>query len=691
MQNKSFSAVNIPLNTNLLGRLKNTSLPKTHGLMPLFEAVVNSIHSIEESAQNFEDSYIKIKILRNKKFTPFLESDETRKTSEHNSEIYGFSVTDNGVGFNDQNLESFQTLDSEHKADKGCRGVGRLLWLKAFESIKIISSFKGEDGARYTRRFYFNKNQGIADIVTNPVENATPQTTVKLEGFYEKYLKYTHKTAQSIANDLLEHCLWFFVREGGAPKITVEDDKEIISLDSVFEEHMMSKSVTENFEVKDQKFELTHIKLVSSAKNHTIAFCAGNRLVKEENIIGKIPGLFGRLKEDEKEFVYTGFICSKFLDASVRSERTSFDIEEEMEGLFVDSEISLKAIRLEALEKIKSHLEPFLTLNKFSGKERLEKFVAQKAPRYRPILSRLDEESLVVDPAISDKELELSLHKHLTEIENRLLADGHDLLTPQLGESISQYKKRVEEYLKVVEDIKKSDLANYVSHRRVILDLMEQALKIQGNNKYAKEEMIHQLIMPMGANSNDLWENDCNLWIIDERLAFHNYLASDKTLKSMPITETEETKEPDILALQVFDNPILVNDGKQVPLASITVVEIKRPMRDDAAAGEEKDPIEQALGYLDRVREGKVRTASGRPIPQSKDIPGFCYILCDLTQSVISRCRIHGLKQTSDSLGYFGYNDNYKAYIDVYSFDRLVNSAKERNRAFFEKLGLPTT
>lgn len=36
------------LQTNLQGRLRNTSLPKSHGRMPAFEAVVNSFHSIEE-------------------------------------------------------------------------------------------------------------------------------------------------------------------------------------------------------------------------------------------------------------------------------------------------------------------------------------------------------------------------------------------------------------------------------------------------------------------------------------------------------------------------------------------------------------------------------------------------------------------------------------------------------------------
>ena len=185
--------------------------------------------------------------------------------------------------------------------------------------------------------------------------------------------------------------------------------------------------------------------------------------------------------------------------------------------------------------------------------------------------------------------------------------------------------------------------------------------------------------------------DSCNLWLVDERLAFHDYLASDKTLASMPITGSTDTKEPDLCALNVFDNPILVSEGQRLPLASIVVVEIKRPMRNDAAEGEDKDPIEQSFGYLDRIRQGGVRTARGRPIPNSSEIPGYCYVICDITPSIERRCRVHGLTVTSDNLGYFGYNPNYRAYVEVVSFQRLVNAAKERNKAFFDKLGLPTT
>ena len=113
-------------------------------------------------------------------------------------------------------------------------------------------------------------------------------------------------------------------------------------------------------------------------------------------------------------------------------------------------------------------------------------------------------------------------------------------------------------------------------------------------------------------------------------------------------------------------------------------------MRNDASEGEEKDPIEQCLGYLQRIRDGNVTTRNGRPLGNAEDLPGFCYVVCDITPAIKKRCGIHDLTITSDGLGFFGYKKSYKAYIEVISFDRLVNGAKQRNRAFFDKLGLPT-
>ncbi len=674
------------LNTSLKGRLRNTNLPMTNVLYPLFEAVVNSIHSIDSALKqgkisSLMDGNITIKIFRSSQATAY---------PDVKPDIIGFEVTDNGVGFNTDNFTSFQTLDSEYKIDLGCRGVGRLLWLKAFNKVSIKSVYE-ENSETFTRTFDFDATNDIHNDDAKPTPKAKIETSIKLLNIRKEYLKYLRKTASTISRDLLEHCLWYFIRNGGAPEIYIDDSDEKISLSKEYDDLMINASESFSFKIKSRTFEITHVKLKSSLQNkHSIIYSAADRVVKEESLQGKIPGLFGFLNDGTENFAYMCFLTSDYLTEKVTPERVAFNISETVEGLFADDEISFSEIRDNALKNITVYLDQYLTENKQIGIKRLSDFVDTKAPRYRPILGRLNEKDKIVDPNISDKDLDIKLHSHLMAFESQLLAEGHDLMCPHGIENKEDYSKRIDEYLSKASDLKRSDLANYVAHRKVILDLLRKAIKKGADKKYSKEDVLHKLIMPMQTVSNEIKFEDSNLWLVDERLAFHNFLASDKTLTSFPITNSDSTKEPDLLGLNVYDNPLLVNDGENLPLASITVVEIKRPMRNDAKAGEEKDPIEQALGYLKRVRNGSVTTEAGRPIPNSVHIPGFCYVICDITPSIKDRCDLFNLKVTADKLGYFGYNDNYNAYIEVISFDRLLNMAAERNKAFFDKLGLPS-
>ncbi|MFC0119170.1 ATP-binding protein [Pseudoalteromonas xiamenensis] len=669
------------LQTNLKGRLRNTSLPKSHGLMPVFEAVVNSIHSIEENG-NSDNGKVVLRINR-----------ATQESLDFDAKslppILGFTITDNGCGFDETNFKSFETLDSDHKIDKGCRGVGRLMWLKVFDLVEVESHFVDGDGQLKKRVFRFNDKSGVHSENLQVATEQQPGTKIKLVGFDESYRKQVPTKGLTVANQLLEHVLWYFVRQGSAPDIQVEDTGEIFELDSLLEEHMHASAFSETITIGDFSFDLTHIKFRASVnKKHQLALCAANRLVKEESIQGKIPGLYGKISDASGEFTYTCYVSSGYLDERVRSERTSFDIAENVEDML--NEVSFKDIRDAVLARTKEYLQDVLAENVSAGRKRVDDFINSHAPRYRPIAHYVAEEQLIVDPEKSDKDLELHLHAQWYEVERQLVSEGHDIMQPQNEEHIGQYKERLSEYLQKAEDLKQSDLANYVSHRKVIIDLLQKSIERLDDGKYAREDMIHELIMPMRKDSSEVLLDSCNLWLIDERLAFHNYLASDKTLNAMPITGNDSTKEPDLLSLRVFDNPLLVNDHNSFPLASITVVEIKRPMRNDMREGADKDPIDQALSYLERIREGKVTTKSGRPIPGNNDIPGYCYVLCDLTESMHRRCRRANLRITSDGMGYFGYNEPSHAYIEIISFDQLVKAAKERNRAFFDRLGLPT-
>lgn len=678
------------MNTFLTGRLRNTPLPRANGLLPLFEAVVNSIQAVAAANPLLSTGEIVVEIERSPQQSLQLEG-SSRRGAPPQENIIGFRVRDNGCGFDDANLKSFETLDSDFKASDGCRGVGRLLWLKAFDSVEVSSDFVCSDGKLLQRTFSFTAAGGVDSVNVLPSPSPMRRTEVRLRGFKKEYRERAPKTGKTIATALFEHCLWYFVRDGGAPKIKVVDYDEAILLDKVYEECMHSSAQRQALTIKGQLFELTHLKLKASVPREPfVAWCAAGRVVKEEGIIGKVAGLHGRIADEDGDFVYACYMTSPFLDQHVRPERIGFDIEEITDDLFAATDLSLNDIRTAVLESSRNFLAEYLRESRAAGRERVEKFVSERAPRYRPILARMSEEKLSVDPSISDRDLELLLHKQLSEIESSLLIEGHTIMTVGSGETVEVYRARLNDYLSKVEAVKMSDLAGYVCHRKIILDILQKAIERGDDGKYAREELIHEVIMPMRKTSNEILDNS-NLWLIDERLAFHDFLASDKPLSSMPIVQAGDAKEPDIVALNVFDKPLLVAEGQRLPLATITVVEIKRPMRNDATSGEDKDPIEQALGYLDRIRAGQTQTANGRPIPRSEEIPGFCYVICDITPSIERRCKLAQLTVTSDRQGYFGYNPNYKAYIEVMSYDRLLNGARERNRAFFDKLGLPTS
>ena len=134
---------------DIKGQLNNLRHGVSKTLCPLFEAIVNSIHSIEDSP-NKTNGKISITIIR----------DEELRLTDCQSDlekINSFVIEDNGVGFNEKNYTSFNTAYSTFKIEKGCKGIGRFLWLKAFDSVSIKSTFQ-ENDKFFTRSFYFTKD-----------------------------------------------------------------------------------------------------------------------------------------------------------------------------------------------------------------------------------------------------------------------------------------------------------------------------------------------------------------------------------------------------------------------------------------------------------------------------------------------------------------------------------------------------
>jgi hypothetical protein len=65
------------------------------------------------------------------------------------------------------------------------------------------------------------------------------------------------------------------------------------------------------------------------------------------------------------------------------------------------------------------------------------------------------------------------------------------------------------------------------------------------------------MIFPMGVTSKDIFLDQQNLWLIDERLCFHTLLTSDKKLNQVPGLENTSGKERGFTTLRlVLPSPI---------------------------------------------------------------------------------------------------------------------------------------
>ena len=133
---------------DLVGKIQRTQLFYSQALLPLLEAIINSIHATKYS--NIENGIIEVEIVRDTSEQELPINDIDLRP------IKNLIITDNGVGFNEKNYKSFDTANSTHKLDIGGKGVGRFIWLKAFKNVHIESVYKN-NGVFKKREFDFSR------------------------------------------------------------------------------------------------------------------------------------------------------------------------------------------------------------------------------------------------------------------------------------------------------------------------------------------------------------------------------------------------------------------------------------------------------------------------------------------------------------------------------------------------------
>ena len=513
----------MPIIVNVAGQVGQIKLSTTKALWPLFETVINSIQSLEDS--DVEEKKIVIDALRPEHVQ--LRTDGQGKTIEEPTHFEAFVVTDNGNGFNIENYTSFLEAYSQLKVRKGCKGIGRFLWLKAFDKVAIKSTYF-EDGHWHLRAFDFaltgvnpEQNDSILEL-----DDSVQQTIVRLDGFKNPYRDSVAYSLESLAKKIIEHCLPYFIT-GKCPQIILKDNRgESFNLNSYYEKTYKDSLHQDPMELRGKHYTLYHMLLTEGADKHELHLCANNREVKSYALSNYIPDMKKKLVNGEDAYYYVGYLAGDYLDEAVNTERSDFDFSDG--SLFGDTREP--EIVETAVGYIRAYLSDELTKVADEKKTQIDMLVKTKRPQYRLLLNRHPEVYDRIPAGLPEDKLDLELYKHQQQWEFDTAKKKHDIeeKVKQDATSDPSFQKLFDEYCENITELSRASLAEYVVRRKAVIDLLEHALEADENGKYSKESRIHSIICPMQTTSDEIKLDDMNLWLIDDRLAYHHFLASDK-------------------------------------------------------------------------------------------------------------------------------------------------------------------
>lgn len=660
---------------NIKGLVDRLELSQAKAMMPLFEAISNAIDAIEEHRDGFSGHSICIRLIA--------AHDLAHQGGDEVLVLDGFDISDDGVGFDDENLASFQEAHTLSKVKVGGKGVGRFTFLKVFSNVHIRSVFQRQ-GETLLREFDFSIADELkgADKVT-PVKE-TRGTALSMRGMEGKFKGGWPHDPAIIAERILAHFLIRFAARSCPPMTLESPGHAPIDLHKLFETTVLTHIEERFFDVLGHTFALQAYRHRDGRSRHDLHLCANGREVTTNKLRDLLPELPEKLLDSDQEpYTLIVLVTGEYLDDHANQERTRISFQSDDEPDIDETLVSRQSLNRGITDTLRPLLADDLQSTNEEKRSQIEKFVEQ-APEYRALTHPRYKELIEqrIQPGLTTEKLDEALLHVKRDVEDSVRKEVRHVAALFETETFEQYQERFQIVAEQANEIGKAQLAAYVAHRRTILDLVSQSLKrVRTDDKYPFERVLHKMIFPMGATSKDIFFEQQNLWIIDERLCYHTLLTSDKKLNSVPGLKGTSGKEPDIFAF-FYDTPIGVAESDNLPSGGVIIIEFKRPGRDDY----DKDPADQIIQRFREISDGNVNDIEGRQInPANLRYTG--YLIADLKPSLHKQVygRYH---RTADNEGYFFNLAAGNGCIEIISYDKLVKDAGRRNRILFDKLGL---
>lgn len=518
------------------------------------ESIVNHLVSVSIEKVTFEAITNSIQASATEISLYFCEKNKST-FEEEDSECFTvdeIKIIDNGIGFNDSNINSFKTYRSTHKKELGAKGIGRFLYLKLFENVNIQSLFKN---------IYLTARN---DVEIKNSENSYDKTTVVLstprKGSYSISKSFYKKEVQ-------EHFLPYFkllTHEGKSVKINIffNDIQEYSIESSDIPDFEM-----EEFTVESYIFKLSYIINSENINNHDGYYCADNRVVIKNSQL-----------ETKKRFnCFHGvnilfLLSSEYFDQNVNDERDDFNIKPIQKNSDLYSNLSWTDIHSKLSSKVKEIcLRKRIDVDK-EARDNLNRSI-QDAPflaNYFPL----------------ENNMVLSFSALIDEAEKQYEADKVFLRNPE-NELDPKYPVKLN---RVVQ----TELAEYVFEREKIINKLRGLVD---DEKIEKE--VHNLFMKKRTKDTEQDYRSNHLWLFDDRFMTYDKVFSEVEIKSI-FPELAEIVDR-------LDLCIISNTYNKEAITDIVIIELKRPSKTVTSEGAEAQLLRYARHINNTRQENKIR------------------------------------------------------------------------------------
>jgi hypothetical protein len=251
------------LTADIVGRVERRPLRPSadNSLMPLFEAVHNALHAVD-------DLYLKDTSAKGPITVTVLRKD----FAVEDSEVTGFVIEDNGIGLDDTNYASFLRPDSPHEVGRGGKGIGRLGWLKVFSTIEIDSTFASANGL-VKRSFNFRLSKDEQIVICKPPRPVYPLlngTRITLRDYKGSFIDRCPTDPDVILQKLASHFLLYVVADQPI-SVLVEDGSLAVTLAQYYGDFIGANDLDEvdvviETEEEPQTFDMRHLRVAKKFK-----------------------------------------------------------------------------------------------------------------------------------------------------------------------------------------------------------------------------------------------------------------------------------------------------------------------------------------------------------------------------------------------------------------------------------------